>query len=51
MLPDKLNRKKTPIVKIDKKLDHLKDTVLFPKKLKQANTILKNVGLPKLEEK
>lgn len=42
-----LNKKKTPIVKIDKSLEKFKDKVLFKDKLDNANTILKTVGLPK----
>lgn len=44
---DKLNRLKTPIVKIDKELDKLKGQVLFPEKLQLANDILKKAGLPR----
>lgn len=42
-----LNKKKTPIVKIDKELEKYRGKVLFPKKLKRANKILDRVGLPK----
>lgn len=42
-----INKNKTPIVKINKKLNHLAEKVLFPDKLKEANNILKTVGLPK----
>ena len=42
-----LNKKKIPIVKIDKSLGKLKDKVLFKDKLESANQILKTVGLPK----
>lgn len=48
---DDLNKKKTPIVRIDKKLEKFRGKVLFPEKLQQANEILKKVGLPKLEGK
>ena len=41
-----VNKSKTPIVKINKKLDKLKGRVLFPEKLKQANETLERVGLP-----
>lgn len=44
-----LNKRKTPIVVINKSLDKLADKVLFPEKLKEANKILKTVGLPKLK--
>ena len=43
-----LNKSKTPIVRINKSLDKLADKVLFPDKLKEANRILKTVGLPKV---
>jgi hypothetical protein len=42
-----LNKSKTPIVKINDKLDKLAEKVLFPEKLKRANATLKRVGLPK----
>lgn len=42
-----LNKKKTPIVKIDKELEKYRGKVLFPRKLKKANQILERVGLPK----
>lgn len=44
-----LNKRKTPIVIINKSLDKIADKVLFPEKLKDANNILKTVGLPKLK--
>lgn len=46
-----INTKKKPIVLIDKSLDFFNDKVLFPDKLKKANDMLKNIGLPKLEAK
>ena len=42
-----LNKTKTPIVRINKKLDKLAKKVLFPEKVKEANDTLKKVGLPK----
>ena len=42
-----LNKKKTPIVKIDKSLETFKNKVLFKDKLDNANKVLKTVGLPK----
>jgi len=42
-----LNKSKTPIVKINKSLDKLADKILFPDKVKEANRILKTIGLPK----
>lgn len=47
MNPKDLNKKKTPIVKIDNKLEKFRGQTLFPKKLKKANDILAKVGLPK----
>ena len=44
---DELNKRKTPIVKIDKELEKYRGKILFPKKLKKANEILERVGLPK----
>jgi hypothetical protein len=44
---NELNKKKLPIVKIDKALEKFKDKVLFKDKLDNANQILKTVGLPK----
>ncbi|WP_257670947.1 hypothetical protein [Parapedobacter tibetensis] len=44
---EQINKTKTPIVKIDKKLDRFQGKILFPEKLKQANDTLKKVGLPK----
>jgi len=46
MNPQDLNKKKTPIVKIDNELEKFRGKVLFPKKLKKANEILDKVGLP-----
>ncbi|MDX1651568.1 MAG: hypothetical protein R3277_03685 [Brumimicrobium sp.] len=47
MDPKDLNKKKTPIVKIDNELEKYRGKILFPKKLKKANEILDRVGLPK----
>ncbi len=46
-----LNKRKTPIVKIDKSLEKYKGKVLFPEKLAKANEVLKKIGLPKIEKK
>ena len=46
-----LNKRKTPIVIIDKSLEKFKGKVLFPEKLAKANEVLKKIGLPKLERK
>lgn len=48
MDPKDLNKKKTPIVKIEDELEKYRGKILFPKKLKKANEILDRVGLPKL---
>lgn len=50
MTVKELNRSKTPIVIINKTLDKLAAKVLFPDKLKEANRILKIVGLPKAKK-
>jgi len=42
----KLNSKKVPVVKIDKRLDKLSKKILFPEKVAEANKMLKKVGLP-----
>jgi hypothetical protein len=42
-----LEKRKTPIVRIDKSLDKYKNVVLFPDKLEKANEMLRTVGLPK----
>jgi hypothetical protein len=47
MTIQELNKKKTPIVKIDKSLDKFRDKILFKDKLEIANKVLKTVGLPK----
>ncbi len=46
-----LNKSKTPIVRINKKLDKLAKKVLFPEKLEEANRVLKTVGLPKIKKR
>jgi hypothetical protein len=45
---DELNKSKVPIIVFDKKLEKLKEKVLFPEKLKRAQEILSKTGLPKL---
>jgi hypothetical protein len=42
-----LEKRKTPIVRIDQSLDKYKNVVLFPDKLEKANEMLRTVGLPK----
>jgi len=46
---NKSNSSKTPIIAFDKKLEELRDVVLFPEKLKKANEILAKTGLPKIK--
>ncbi len=46
-----LNKRKTPIVVIDKSLEKYNGKVLFPEKLAKANEVLKKIGLPKLTTK
>lgn len=45
-----LNQSKVPIIVFDKKLEQLRDKVLFPKKLEKANEILAKVGLPNIQK-
>lgn len=42
-----LNKRKTPVVRIDQSLDKYNNVVLFPDKVAQANEMLKTIGLPK----
>ena len=42
-----LNKKKVPIVRIDKSLNKYDKVVLFPEKVEKANEMLKMIGLPK----
>ena len=44
---EKLNKSKTPIVKIDRSLERLRGKNLFPEKLTKANELIARVGLPK----
>lgn len=44
---EQINKKKVPIVKIDKKLNKLQKKVLFPEKVAKANETLAKAGLPK----
>jgi hypothetical protein len=48
---EELNKRKTPIVIIDKTLEKYKGKNLFPEKLAKANDVLKRIGLPKLTTK
>ena len=42
-----LNKKKTPVVRIDNSLEKYKKLPVFQKKVDQANDMLRKVGLPK----
>ena len=44
-----LNKRKTPIVVIDKSLERYKGKILFPEKLAKANAALKKIGLPQIK--
>ena len=46
-----LNKKKVPVVRIDKSLNKYSNVVLFPDKVEKANEMLRTIGLPKLETK
>jgi hypothetical protein len=45
-----LNKKKIPIVSIDKSLEKFKKQPLFQDKVDKANDILQRVGLPKTKK-
>jgi hypothetical protein len=47
---DKLNKSKTPIIVLDKKLEQFRDKILFPEKLAKANEILAKSILPKVKK-
>jgi len=42
-----IEKRKIPIVRIDRSLNKYKGVVLFPDKLEKANDMLRTVGLPK----
>jgi hypothetical protein len=44
-----INKKKVPIVKVDKSLNKYSNKVLFPNKVEKANDMLRTTGLPKLQ--
>ncbi len=50
MSVSEINTVQKPIVLIDKSLDFFNGKVLFPEKLSKANEMLKNIGLPKINE-
>ena len=43
---EELNNSKVPIVVIEPSLEKYKDKIMFPKKLEQANKMLKTAKLP-----
>jgi hypothetical protein len=45
-----LNQSKVPIIVFDKKLEKLRDKILFPEKHEKAKEILGRVGLPKMKQ-
>lgn len=47
---EELNKGKMPIIAFDKKLEELREKILFPEKLKIANDILAKTGLPKISK-
>lgn len=49
--PDNISSHKLPLVAIDKSLDRLRDTIMFPEKLEQANKVLSTAKLPKKKYK
>jgi hypothetical protein len=46
-----LNKRKTPIVTIDKSLEKFKKQPLFQDKVDKANEIIRKVGLPKKKKR
>jgi hypothetical protein len=44
---EKLNKRKVPIVTIDRALDKFRDKIMFPDKLEKANKMLKTAKLPR----
>lgn len=45
-----IDTKKQSSITIDPSLDVFNNKVLFPEKLEKANTMLKEIGLPKTKE-
>ena len=43
---DNISNRNSPLVVIDKKLDKLRDRIMFPKKLEKANKMLSTAKLP-----
>jgi hypothetical protein len=42
-----IQKRKIPIVRVDKSLNSYGDKILFPNKLEKANEMLRKIGLPK----
>ena len=42
-----IQKRRIPIVRVDKSLDKYDDIILFPDKLEKANEMLRKIGLPK----
>ena len=42
-----IEKRKIPIVRMDKALNEYDDKILFPEKLEKANEMLRRIGLPK----
>jgi len=42
-----IQKRKIPIVRVDKSLNSYDDKILFPDKLEKANEMLRKIGLPK----
>lgn len=45
-----LNKKKVPVVRIDKSLNKYSNVVLFPEKVEKARIALEKLGLPDLKK-
>ena len=48
---EELNKRKAPIVIIDPSMEKDKDKIYFPKKLEQANEMLKTAKLPEFKHR
>jgi len=46
-----VNKKKTPVVRIDPSLDKYDNIILFPEKLEEANKRIRKSGFPKVPVK
>ena len=45
-----LNKKKIPVVRIDKSLNKYSNVVLFPEKVEKAKQAIEKLGLPDLKK-